>query len=175
MEDQDTPGRPKTSVIIKLVELRKDVGVLQRHDLEHAASISALETATVEHRMRLENGVKVFADQKDRLTTVEERVAPKVPSIIKIVGITLAVVSMGAGALWGLSNRLRDRPTIEQVEKVINTHDGNGHKATVESIGQIRLEQTQQRTLIGNIDSKVKDQVDKLDEILDRVPKRRRR
>jgi hypothetical protein len=157
-----------------MAEMRKDLVTLQAQSASCSEILADVKEAMVEHKVRLENGSKVFDGIRSRLATVEEATRPKPPSIVKIVGVTLAVVGMGAGALWGLSNMLRDRPTLRQVEKVIDAHDDNGHKETRIRIEEIREEQVEQRTLIKHVESQVGTQGDKLDEILERVPKRRR-
>lgn len=176
MSEGDAPsGRAPSSVLIQLVELRKDVGILQKHDLEHGKKLSDLNVAVAEHKLRLENGVKVFGDHKKRLESVEHKTTPKPPSIIKIVGLTLGIVGMGAGALWALSNMLRDRPTVEQIDKIIEKHDGNGHKAVRDDIKEIQKAQALQGKDIGSIQTMQAAQSTKIDTLLDRVPERRRR
>jgi hypothetical protein len=133
--------------------------------------ITELKEVTVEHRVRLENGSKVFADWDKRIAAV----TPKPPSILKIAGITLALVGMGAGALWGLANQLRDRPTVQQLEQVIQKsekhHDAVGH----EEIGQIQKEQGAQRVRIEHIQTEQAAQSQKLDTVLERLPEKPRR
>lgn len=163
------------SIFVKLAELRKDVNQLQAHDLASRKDISALQQAATEHRMRLENGTHVFSALKDEIADLDARTTPRAPSVLKIVAITLALVTAGAGALWGLSNMLRDRPTLEQVDKVMDKHQANGHKATHEQIESIKHEQYEQRTLIKDVKTEQLAQDEKLDTLLDRVPEPRRR
>lgn len=139
-----------------------------------------LKEAVVEHRVRLDNGVKVFADQKEKVRQLEERTAPKQPSILKVVGITITVVAIGATALWGLAMMLRDRPTVEQIDKIIDHHDTNGHEVVRDDMRDVQKEQAAQRTLIEGVKTEQKTQGGKLDTLLDRTPaprtpRRRRR
>ncbi len=171
-------SKPST-IIVKLAELRKDVGALQSHDREHSERLSKLTTTAVEHRMRLENGVKVFSDQKARLATVEDRISPQPPSVLRIVGLTIGIVSLGAGSLWGLSNMLRDRPTSGQIEKIIDSHDDSGHRAVRDDINNIQKTQALQSKAIDDLGTEQKAVTRKIDTLLDRVPaptpRRRRR
>lgn len=128
-----------------------------------------IREAVVEHRTRLQNGVKVFADQKDRLETVEKKIEPKPPSVYKIIGITLTVVLAGAGALWALANMLRDRPTIDQIDRVIDSHDISGHEGMKNDVRSVQVEQGQQRILIEDVQMEQKSQGKKLDTLLNRT------
>lgn len=134
--------------------------------------VDLLKTAAVEHRVRLENGVKVFADQKERLERIEQKIEPKQPSVSRIIGVTLAVVIAGAGALWALANMLRDRPTVEQIESIVDLHDEVGHKGIREDVGQIKVEQGAQRALIEGVVGGQKEQGGKLDQLLEQTERR---
>jgi hypothetical protein len=122
--------------------------------------LGELKEAVVEHRVRLENGVKVFADQKARLETIEQKIAP---SPFKIISVTVGIFLVGAGSLWGLANMLRDRPTLEQVEKVMDKHEDNGHPALRQDVRAIQTE-------IQGVQTEQKRQGAKLDTLLERVP-----
>ena len=103
-------------------------GLLREMSALRATTAELKETA-VEQRVRLENGQKAFGAAHDRISQIEHRITPKPPSVLKIVSITIGLFLTCAGALWGLSNMLRDRPTSEQIEKIIHKHDEVGHSA----------------------------------------------
>ena len=84
--------------------------------------IAEMKEKIVEHRVRLENGGKTMRDTEKRISHLEHTTAPKAVSPLKIVGITLTVMVTCTGALWGLANMLRDRPTMDDVEKMIERH-----------------------------------------------------
>jgi hypothetical protein len=141
--------------------------------------VSNLRDAAVEHRVRLENGSKVFNSWDDRIAEIERRTMPKPISIIKVVGMTIGVFMALAGALWALSEKLADRPTTRQIDSIMDKHQKGGHKETREEIRAIQVEQVEQRTLLEGTSKKVDGQGAKLDQLLERVPKpappRRRR
>jgi len=136
--------------------------------------VDALKQAAVEHRVRLENGSNVFRGYDQRIRSVEERTTPKPPSVYKIIGITLTVVFTGAVALWALANMLRDRPTLDQIEKIIKAHDDGGHHTVREDVRAVQVEQGAQRALIENVQVEQKNQGAKLDQLLERTPRNRR-
>lgn len=144
--------------------------------------VIALREAVAEHRVRLENGSHVFQKYDDRfhrnderVKEIEDKIAPKPPSVYKIVGITLSVVLAGAGALWALANMLRDRPTVEQIEKIIHKHDEVGHKSVREDVREIQKEQGAQRVIIEGVKSEQQAANVKLDQILEHAVPRWRR
>jgi len=141
--------------------------------------VNDLKEAAVEHRVRLENGTNVFRDYSARIGAIEEKITPKPPSIAKIIGITLTIVFAGAGALWGLANMLRDRPTADQIRDVVQQHDDVGHKSIREDVHDIHREQSQQRVLIEQVTTAQGQQDKKLDRLLEQTkdspPPRRRR
>ena len=172
----DVSGRHEpTSLVIKVAELRKDVRQLQSHDLATRKDISQLKESTARHDVRLENGRQVFATIRKELDDVKLATTPRPPSVVKIVGLTLALVTAAAGALWGLSNMLRDRPTLDQVESILDQHQKSGHRETREKMDQIVREQYEQRALINQVRTEQSAQNDKLDLLLERIPPRRRR
>lgn len=121
--------------------------------------------------VRLGNGRQVFADQDRRIAGVESAVAPRPVSIFKVVTITLGAISLAAAALWGLSERLADRPTLEQMDNMMEKHDGGGHPELRKTVTEIEV--GQRRVL-----KKIEDSELKLDDVLERLPKppkRRRR
>jgi hypothetical protein len=134
------------------------------------ADVKKLNDAAVEHRVRLENGSKVFSGYAEQIQEIDKRTTPRPPSIYKIVGLTLTIVLTGAGALWGLANRLRDRPTDVQIQQIIHEHDAAGHQTIRTDVGLIQMEQSAQRGLIENVRSVQTMQGKKLDTLLERTP-----
>ncbi len=141
--------------------------------------VAEIKTGVIEHRVRLENGSKVFLSQSDRLKTVEDRTTPRPPSMTKVVAISFAVFVAFAGALWALAHMLRDRPTTDQLREVIqqqdDLHEARGHKMLRENVSSIQKEQWAQRELIEGVQSSQTTQGSKIDEILDRLPGRKPR
>lgn len=92
-----------------------------------------LKLALVKHQTaadtRFDNGREVFSELKSKLNEVDTRTQPKPPSVLKIISITLTCVMIAATALWGLSTKLSDRPTTEQLEKIFATHEKLGHQS----------------------------------------------
>ncbi|UCC72081.1 MAG: hypothetical protein JSV86_17185 [Gemmatimonadota bacterium] len=160
-----------------MAEMKKDLTSLQAQSAACSEILVAVKEALVEHKVRLENGSKVFERHGSRITAIEDTIRPKPPGVLKIVSVTVGILVACATALWGLSTKLSDRPTVEQVEKVIDTHDTHGHKAVEKDLDLIRSEQAAQRVLINNLDDDIEKQAKKIDTILQRVesPPRRRR
>lgn len=160
---------------VAIAHLQKDVGSLQRHDLKRGQDIEGLKSAVSEHRIRLENGTHVFQKFDERISIVEDLTKPKPVSITKIASISFVIFMAAAGALWALHGMLRDRPTVEQLDKVLDVHEENGHKAVREDVRAIGSEQAKQRTLIESVAKEQGKQAEKLDTVLDRLPPRKRR
>lgn len=141
-----------------------------------------LEKKAIEHDLRLTNGVHAFQDLKQAL--VDERAKresghqallseieaakPKPSSPVRVAALVLSIVLAGGGALWGLSEILGQKVGRDESQTAIQRHEEAGHKHTSDEIRTIREEQIEQRVLI-------KEQGEKLDKILERVPDRRRR
>lgn len=158
-----------------MAELRKDVEAVQEQSAQCARILSDLKDNMVAYKVRLENGTNVFRAHDERIREVEAAVKPKPVPAIKIIGITVSVLAIAMGALWGLSMKLSDRPTLLQIESMFSRHDSVGHVQTSKEIGEIRLEQAAQRSIIQGVQTAVGGQDDKLDELLTRVPKPRDR
>lgn len=152
------------------VAVERDIASIGKRVDNIEAKVIQVSEAVIEHRTRLENGVRVFADQKDRLEAVEKKIEPKPPSVYKIIGITISVVMAGAGALWALANNLRDRPTIEQIDKVFDRHDRNGHADMQADMQYVQVEQGIQRTIMKDVQLEQKTQGAKLDTLIQRTP-----
>lgn len=149
------------------------VNLLTKHDLEHAQALGEHREKLGAHDQQFSNGRHVMGDLNSRLGAVEVRTMPKPPSITKIVGITLTCVLAGASALWGLSTKLSDRPTMQQIERAFDKHAEAGHRQTTQDIGQIHQQLGQQKLLIENIDRQQNLTGRKLDDVLSRLPNRR--
>jgi hypothetical protein len=138
--------------------------------------VNELRESVVEHRVRLENGTKVFSGWERRMTNVEANTKPKEPpSTIRVVAVTISGLALVIAAFWWLAMMLLSRPTTNQVEKIINGHDTGGHSAQQEVIRLMQSEQVEQRTMIHQVREQQREQGGKLDDILERLPKRRRR
>lgn len=136
---------------------------------DHGARLRDLEDAVIEHRIRLENGVQVFKDFDDRIKGIE----PKPVGALKIVSLTLSVVGMGVAMLLWLTDNFSERPTRAETTQAVDTHQRVGHDETKEDIRVIQQQQTEQRLLMQQVQDRQRDQGDKLDELLNRVPARR--
>jgi hypothetical protein len=137
---------------------------------DHSTRLRALEDAVIEHRMRLENGVQVFKDMDDRIKGIE----PKPVSPLKIVSITLTIVGMGVATLLWLTDNFGERPTRAESMQLIESHQKMGHEDTKQDIRVIQQQQSEQRLLMQQFQERQRAQDDKLDELLNRVPERRR-
>jgi hypothetical protein len=145
--------------------------------------VRTLNDATVEHRVRLENGSRVFAQQREvvarvdsRVDKVEEQIRPRPPSMLKVIAVTFGVFVTLAGALWYLSERLADRPTTDQLRNVVSDHEKAGHPQTQAKLGDLRIEMGEQRALIKDVredQGEIREAQDassrKLDTLLKRV------
>ncbi|MBT8452985.1 MAG: hypothetical protein KJO40_13535 [Deltaproteobacteria bacterium] len=140
--------------------------------------VGALKEAAVEHKVRLQNGSKVFEGWEKRISEVEDRTTPRPPSVYKVVGLTLALFMAAAGALWALAHMLRDRPTIEQLDRLLDRqaehHEGVGHQSMRDDVRSIQKDQTTQGNQINKVVEEQAVHSEKLDQLLDRVPKPRR-
>lgn len=132
----------------------------------------------MEARIRLENGSKVFQGWDKRISEVERRTTPRPVSVIKVSLAVLGVFCTMSGALWMLSNTIRDRPTTEQLRRITKdngaAHEAAGHGALREDVNSIKQSQGAQRQLIKDVQTKQGAQGKKLDVLLDRVRPRRR-
>jgi hypothetical protein len=182
----DRPSETSRTLHTTLGAVRTEVKALQTDVSEMKADVSELAKAGVEHRVRLENGTAVFSSIRERMTKsdsaiadISERIRPKPPSITKVVTITLGLVVVGAGALWGLSNMLRDRPTVEQVDQVFqrydDSHEAAGHKELREDVHSIQKEQVLQGVKLQDVQKQQGTDSEKLDKVLERLPAPRRR
>lgn len=186
MADNDRRSESSRHVHAELGVVRTEVKALKVDVGDMKSDVSDLNKAVVEHRVRLENGTHVFAglrkDVSSNETAIEdlaERIRPKPPSIVKIVTLTLGFVAVGSAALWGLSNMLRDRPTVEQVDRVFQgydeAHEAGGHRQLRDDVHSIQQEQALQSKRIGDVAEQQDKDSEKLDRVLERLPAPRRR
>ena len=156
-------------------DLQRQINRLGGDVAEIRDEVAEIKTGVIEHRVRLENGTKVFATHDDRLKTVEERTTPRPTSLLKIVAVTFAVFVALAGSLWALAHMLRDRPTTDQLREVLqlheDIHEARGHKAMRGNVASIQQEQWAQRSLLEAVQGAQKAQSSKIDQILDRLPR----
>ena len=128
--------------------------------------VGQLRAAVAEHTIRLENGRHVMHDIKERL--------PKPMGAGKLIGLSFGIFVALGGALWGLSEKLADRPTAEQIQSVIQTHDRHGHQDLRNDIRSIQHEQSTQRTLTEQMSAKL-DKLIETSVVVKRAPRKRKR
>ncbi len=154
-------------------------GRIERDVRDMRKEIVELTKSQARIQQRLENGTKVFTDWDERIGKVEHRTAPKPTPVWKVAMTTIGLFCTAAGALWGLSNMLRDRPTTDQIQRVFESreaiHNEAGHKRLRLDVGAIQKEQAVQHELIRQVQADQRGQGDKLDQLLERVPARGRR
>ncbi len=109
----------------------------------------ALEVDMATVQQRLDAGNKAFETQRQATTALKDEIVasrPQAPSASRIVGITLGVIALGGGALWALSAKLSDRPTMQQIESITDKHAASdGHPSVSDDIQLIQRAQTEQR------------------------------
>lgn len=160
-------------------DLQRQLNRLGGDMAEMKDDVAEIKEGVIEHRIRLENGTKVFLEHADRIKTVEDIMRPQPPSMTKIVAISFAVFVALSGALWALAHMLRDRPTTDQLREVIQAqddlHEAKGHQTIRDNVASIQQEQGAQRQMITDVKSAQQAQSTKIDEILVRLPKSRAR
>lgn len=141
--------------------------------------IDELQRESVEHETRLANGRKVFDAHDKRLAVIEERTTPAPPSVMKIVALTLGIFMALSGALWALSEKLADRPTVKQLDQVLKKsndhHETSGHTSMRDDVRQIQTEQIRHRHQLDVVQKTQATHGSQLKKVLDRLPKPRRR
>lgn len=112
---------------------------------KHQEAHRRLEEELVEHRTRLENGVKVFSDIHEKLVEL----TPKPLSIRQILFPTIGVVAMVLSGWWGLGQMFADRPTEDRVESIVKAHaESNGHPGLAADLKELQREQVEQRRIL---------------------------
>jgi cytoskeletal protein RodZ len=121
------------------------------------------------HEVRLSNGRKVMGELRSEV----EQLKPKAPDWLKLLLAGLSIIGVLMGAQLWLTDRFSERPTNGQLEKRFSPIEASEEKTSKE-IRNIRDEQIEQRALINHVKEAQKDQSEKIEEVLDRLPKRRR-
>lgn len=157
----------------RIARLEADVGELKE-------DMALVKEAIVEHRLRLENGTKVFSDLRGDIADKSGKIAalqPKPPSISKVVSLTLALVMAGGGVIWLMATMLHERPTHEQVYQSMDSsheaHEAAGHRELREDVEDIKTLQAVQQKLIENVGKQQAQDSSKLDKILRQTTPRR--
>ena len=146
----------------ELQRLSGDVSELQ-DDVGH------VKEKIMEHNTRLDTGERTTAENCKDIEVLQ----PQAPDWLKILLAGLAVVGvLMAGQLW-ITDRLNDRPTQAEVDKMTAPIKA-AQKETALEIKEIEKSQSAQQISIKNIEKVQTQQGGKLDDILLRLPLRRR-
>lgn len=146
----------------ELTRLSGDVAELQD-------DMGAVKEKLVEHQTRFGNGMHAMADIRKKL----EKLMPKAPDWLKLFGAGMAVVAiLMAGQLW-ITDRLNEKASRAEVDKSTAPIKA-AQKETALEIKEIEKSQSAQQTSIENIEKVQEQQGGKLDDILLRLPLRRR-
>ncbi len=133
-----------------------------RDRIETGPVAMSLETRMAIHEIRLQNGQKAFDQLRDKMTSVEVKMAPKPVNYVGITSIGIGLLLAAVTALWGLSVLFSDRPTRDEVERQVQEQ----RKAIDEQSGELRTmsdRQTEQRVILDTVRSDVQDTSRKLD------------
>jgi cytoskeletal protein RodZ len=147
----------------------KDTSRLDGDVAELRDDMSEVKEKLIVHDTRFDNGRHAMGDIRARV----EKLEPKAPDWVKLLGAGLAVVGILMGAQLWLTDRFADRPTHHQVEKM-NAPIKAAQKETAQEIVDIEKSQSAQETSIKNIEREQTAQGTKIDTILERIPARRR-
>jgi hypothetical protein len=93
---------------------------------------------------------------------------PKKTSWIKIILFVISMLGTVTGGIVVVTQRIAERPTFENVEKVIETHSINGHPDQLDEIKLIQKELYEQRRILDRIENRF----DLLEDLLDQIKKR---
>jgi len=104
---------------------------------------------------RFAQGNVAFAAIRESIGQLTSVVQPKPVSLGRVIGLTVTIVALAGGALWGLSTKLSDRPTIEQVRSVVSEHSANGHPTLSNDIAGMKQEQAVQGVKLEGIEKSV--------------------
>ena len=121
-----------------------------RDDLSR--TIKGMETVVAEHKLRLENGSRVFTDIKAEIGVVRtdlkeiaKAMTPKPVDWFRIVTWSFTALVVVLGSWWALSSKLAERPTSGDVRELVRAHADYGHPAITIDIRAIREEQVLQK------------------------------
>jgi hypothetical protein len=148
--------------------LEGDVAVLRDDIHELRSDIGTLREKFAEHEVRFGNGREVMAEIKADIQTLK----PKAPDWVKLLGVAVAMLISTLGAHYWLIEQFNDRPTGVQIEKAFHEHDENGHASMQRDVNGIRSVQGEQKIILDGLEKTVSGQGTKLDEILNRLPRR---
>jgi len=116
-----------------------------------------IEEAIVEHRMRLENGVKAFSELKEEQKALKPKPLNWITVTFSAIGVLITVLS----SWWALSTKFAERPTISDVKEIVQSHSQiHGHPGTIEELKANREEQQEQRRTLDRIETR-QDQTSK--------------
>ena len=139
--------------------------------------VKEIRDMALAHNIRLENGTHAFETvnrsvekTNKRIDEIDKRTTPVPPSVAKVIAITLTVFMAAATALWGLAQKLSDRPTTDQMQQILHSHDGNGHTQLRKDVTMIRSEQKVQSVIMDKHGRQQTANSKKLDKVLLRLP-----
>jgi hypothetical protein len=145
-----------------------EVTLLRDEVAEIRDGISAIREKCAEHEVRFGNGREVMAEMKADITALK----PKAPDWLKLLGVCAGFLAATLGAHYWLIEQFNDRPTSANIEKAFRIHSESGHASTQTEINAIHDVQTEQRVILDGLEKTVTGQGTKLDEILNRLPRR---
>lgn len=115
-------------------------------------AIKGVEAAVAEHKLRLDNGSRVFTDIKAEIGNVRvdlkeitKSTTPKPVDWFRIVTWGFTALVCVLGSWWALSSKFAERPTSGDVREVMRAHADYGHPAITVDIRAIREEQVLQK------------------------------
>lgn len=146
----------------EITKLSGDVAELQD-------DMGTVQGKIVEHDTRFDMGRRAMTENRKDI----EALQPKAPDWLKIFGAGMAVVAiLMAGQLW-ITDRLSEKVSRAEVDKR-TAPIKEAQKETAKEIRDIEKSQSAQQTSIKNIERVQTQQGGKLDDILLRLPLRRR-
>jgi hypothetical protein len=111
-----------------------------------------MEAVVAEHKLRLENGSRVFTDIKAEigivradLKEIAKSTAPKPVDWFRIITWGFTALVCVLGSWWALSSKFAERPTSGDVREVMRAHADYGHPTITVDIRAIREEQVLQK------------------------------
>lgn len=118
-----------------------------------AADASNTTFDTLERVIRLEGAVgHVRAD----LHHLQQRAQPKQLHWLSIVTFIVSTVVLVLGSWWGLSEKFAQRPTFENLEKILQVHQDHGHPTVNQQMQLLREAQIEMRAAIESVQGDVR-------------------
>ena len=119
---------------------------------EQGRTLKTLEAAMSEHKLRLENGSRVFTDIKTEIGDVRtdmkeiaKATQPKPVDWFRITTWGFTVLMAVLASWWALSQKFAERPTTNDLDKIILTHvNSEGHPTMVKDVRAVHDEQIKQ-------------------------------